>query len=148
GKRRVVVQANVRDRDIGSFVAEAQRRIDAEIKVPAGSWLTWGGQFENLEAARNRLLIVVPACLFVIFLMLFTALGNVREALLVFSGVQLAISGGILSLYLRDMPFSISAAVGLIALSGVAVLNGLVMVTRINQLRLQGIPGDRAIVDG
>lgn len=148
GKRRVVVQANVRDRDIGSFVAEAQRRIDAEIKVPAGSWLTWGGQFENLEAARNRLLIVVPACLFVIFLMLFTALENVREALLVFSGVPLAISGGILSLYLRGMPFSISAAVGFIALSGVAVLNGLVMVTCITQLRLKGIPGDRAIFDG
>ncbi|MFI7720517.1 efflux RND transporter permease subunit, partial [Acinetobacter baumannii] len=87
------------------------------------------GQFENLQAARARLMIVVPACFFVIFLMLFTALGNVREALLVFSGVPLAISGGILSLYLRDMPFSIPAAVGFIALSGVAVLNGLVMVT-------------------
>lgn len=148
GKRRVVVQANVRGRDIGSFVAEAQQRIDAEVQVPAGQWLTWGGQFENLKAARATLMVVVPACFFVIFLMLFTALGKVREALLVFSGVPLAISGGILTLYLRDMPFSISAAVGFIALSGVAVLNGLVMVTYINQLRLKGLAGEQAIFEG
>ena len=148
GKRRIVVQANVRGRDIGSFVTEAQEKIDAQVKVPPGEWLTWGGQFENLQAARARLMVVVPACFFVIFLMLFTALGNVREALLVFSGVPLAISGGILSLYLRDMPFSISAAVGFIALSGVAVLNGLVMVTYINQLRKQGLPGEQAIFEG
>jgi cobalt-zinc-cadmium resistance protein CzcA len=148
GKRRVVVQANVRGRDIGSFVGEAQSKIDAEVKVPAGEWLTWGGQFENLQAARNRLLIVVPACFFVIFLMLFTALGSVRESLVVFSGVPLAISGGILTLYLRDMPFSISAAVGFIALSGIAVLNGLVMVTYINQLRMKGLDGERALVEG
>jgi cobalt-zinc-cadmium resistance protein CzcA len=148
GKRRVVVQANVRGRDIGSFVEEAQRRIDAEVKVPPGNWLTWGGQFENLQAARSRLMIVVPACFFVIFLMLFTAFGKVREALLVFSGVPLAISGGILTLYLRGMPFSISAAVGFIALSGVAVLNGLVMVTYINQLRLKGLVGEEAIIEG
>ncbi len=148
GKRRVVVQANVRGRDIGSFVAEAQSKIDAEVKVPAGEWLTWGGQFENLQAARNRLLVVVPACFFVIFLMLFTALGSVRESLVVFSGVPLAISGGILTLYLRGMPFSISAAVGFIALSGIAVLNGLVMVTYINQLRMKGLAGERALVEG
>ena len=148
GKRRVVVQANVRGRDIGSFVEEAQRRIDAEVQVPPGNWLAWGGQFENLQAARSRLMVVVPACFFIIFLMLFTALGKVREALLVFSGVPLAISGGILTLYLRDMPFSISAAVGFIALSGVAVLNGLVMVTYINQLRLKGIKGELAIFEG
>ncbi len=148
GKRRVVVQANVRGRDIGSFVEEAQRRIDTEVQVPPGNWLAWGGQFENLQAARSRLMIVVPACFFIIFLMLFTAFGKVREALLVFSGVPLAISGGILTLYLRDMPFSISAAVGFIALSGVAVLNGLVMVTYINQLRLKGIQGELAIIEG
>lgn len=148
GKRRVVVEANVRGRDIGSFVEEAQARIDAAIKVPPGQWLTWGGQFENLEAARARLMIVVPACFFVIFLMLFSAFGKVREALLVFSGVPLAVSGGILTLYLRDMPFSISAAVGFIALSGVAVLNGLVMVTYISQLRLKGLDGERAIIEG
>ncbi len=148
GKRRVVVQANVRGRDIGSFVVEAQSKIDAEVKVPAGEWLTWGGQFENLQAARNRLLVVVPACFFVIFLMLFTALGSVRESLVVFSGVPLAISGGILTLYLRGMPFSISAAVGFIALSGIAVLNGLVMVTYINQLRMKGLAGERALMEG
>jgi heavy metal efflux system protein len=148
GKRRVVVQANVRGRDIGSFVAEAQAKIESEVKLPAGSWLEWGGQFENLIAARNRLLIVVPACFFVIFLMLFTAFGNAREALLVFSGVPLAISGGILTLYFWDMPFSVSAAVGFIALSGIAVLNGLVMVTYINQLRLKGVVGEEAIVQG
>ena len=148
GKRRVVVQANVRGRDIGSFVAEAQGKIDTQLQIPAGSWLAWGGQFENLIAARNRLLVVVPACFFVIFLMLFTALGSAREALLVFSGVPLAISGGILTLYLREMPFSISAAVGFIALSGIAVLNGLVMVTYINQLRLKGMPGEQAIIEG
>jgi len=148
GKRRVVVQANVRGRDIGSFVAEAQQKIEAQVSVPAGSWLIWGGQFENLLAARSRLLVVVPACFFVIFLMLFTALGSAREALLVFSGVPLAVSGGILTLYLRGMPFSISAAVGFIALSGVAVLNGLVMVTYIKQLRLQGMEGERAILVG
>jgi heavy metal efflux system protein len=148
GKRRVVVQANVRGRDIGSYVQEAQARIDREVQVPAGNWLVWGGQFENLQAARNTLLIVVPVCFFVIFLMLFTALGSVREALLVFSGVPLAISGGILTLYLRGMPFSISAAVGFIALSGIAVLNGLVMVTYINQLRMKGVAGAQAIIDG
>lgn len=148
GKRRVVVQANVRGRDIGSFVAEAQEKIDTQVKLPAGEWLTWGGQFENLQAAQARLMIVVPACFFIIFLMLFTAVGNVREALLVFSGVPLAISGGIITLYLRDMPFSISAAVGFIALSGIAVLNGLVMVTYIKQLRATGMGGEEAIFEG
>jgi cobalt-zinc-cadmium resistance protein CzcA len=148
GKRRVVVQANVRGRDIGSFVAEAQAKIEEQVKVPAGSWLEWGGQFENLIAARDRLLIVVPACFLVIFLMLFTAFGNAREALIVFSGVPLAISGGILTLYFWGMAFSVSAAVGFIALSGIAVLNGLVMVTYINQLRLKGMPGEDAVVQG
>ncbi len=148
GKRRVVVQANVRGRDIGSFVAEAQAKIANDVRIPPGSWLEWGGQFENLLAARNRLLIVVPACFFVIFLMLFSAFGSAREALLVFSGVPLAISGGILTLYFAGMPFSVSAAVGFIALSGIAVLNGLVMVTYINQLRMKGLDGPSAIVEG
>jgi len=147
-KRRVVVQANVRGRDIGSFVAEAQAKISEQVKLPSGTWLTWGGQFENLIAARDRLLLIVPACFFVIFLMLLTALGSIREALLVFSGVPLAISGGILTLYLRGMPFSVSAAVGFIALSGIAVLNGLVLVTTINHLRLRGENGEQAIVEG
>jgi cobalt-zinc-cadmium resistance protein CzcA len=148
GKRRVVVQANVRGRDIGSFVAEAQQAIDRDVKVPPGYWLDWGGQFENLMAARDRLMIVVPACFFVIFMMLFTALGSAKQALLVFSGVPLAISGGIFTLVLAGMPFSIPAAVGFIALSGIAVLNGLVMVTYINQLVAEGVERREAIVQG
>lgn len=148
GKRRVVVQANVRGRDIASFVADAQAQIDQKAKLPAGYWLEWGGQFKNLEEAKERLALVVPACFFMIFLLLFTALGSVRQALLVFSGVPLALTGGILTLWLRDMPFSIPAAVGLIALSGVAVLNGLVMVSRINQLVREGMEPILAIKEG
>jgi cobalt-zinc-cadmium resistance protein CzcA len=148
GKRRIVVQANIRGRDLGSFVTEAQQRIDAQVKLPPGSWLDWGGQFENLVAARQRLTLVVPLCFFLIFLLLFSAFNSARFAFLVFTGVPLALTGGILSLWLRDMPFSISAAVGFIALSGVAVLNGLVMITYINQLRLHGTPRDEAIVQG
>lgn len=148
GKRRVVVQANVRGRDIGSFVLDAQSAIDQQVKLPAGFWLDWGGQFENLVAAQNRLMIVVPACFFLIFMMLFTALGSAKQALLVFSGVPLAISGGILTLALRDMPFSIPAAVGFIALSGIAVLNGLVMITYINDLVKKGMNVADAVVEG
>ncbi|PZP83883.1 MAG: CusA/CzcA family heavy metal efflux RND transporter [Micavibrio aeruginosavorus] len=148
GKRRVVVQSNVRGRDIGSFVKDAQAAIDTQVKLPAGYWLEWGGQFKNLQEAKARLAVVVPACFFMIFLLLFTALGSVKQALLVFSGVPLALTGGIITLWLRGMPFSISAAVGLIALSGVAVLNGLVMITRINQLVREGLESHRAIVDG
>ena len=148
GKRRVVAQANIRGRDLGSFVADAQRRIETQIKLPPGSWLGWGGQFENLVAARQRLSLVVPGCFFLIFLLLFSAFNSARYALLVFTGVPLALTGGIVSLWLRAMPFSISAAVGFIALSGVAVLNGLVMVTYINQLRRDGAALDEAIVQG
>jgi cobalt-zinc-cadmium resistance protein CzcA len=148
GKRRVVVQANVRGRDIGSFVAEAQEKIAAQVKVPPGYWLDWGGQFENLIAARQRLMIVVPVCFFLIFLLLFSSFGSVKHAVIVFTGVPLALTGGIIALWLRDMPFSITAAVGFIALSGVAVLNGLVMMTFINQLRREGIGLDEAILRG
>jgi cobalt-zinc-cadmium resistance protein CzcA len=148
GKRRVVVQANVRGRDIGSFVAEAQKQIDQQVKLPAGNWLTWGGQFENLLAARQRLMVVVPVCFFLIFLLLFSSFGSVKYALMVFTCVPLALTGGIIALWLRDMPFSISAAVGFIALSGVAVLNGLVMVSFINQLRREGASVDDAITRG
>lgn len=148
GKRRTVVQANVRGRDIGSFVNDAQKVIDQKVKIPAGYWLEWGGQFKNLQEAKSRLSLVVPACFFAIFLLLFTALGSVRQALLVFSGVPLALTGGILLLWMRGMPFSISAAVGLIALSGVAVLNGLVMITSINQLVKNGIEPEQAIKEG
>ncbi len=148
GKRRVVVQANVRGRDIGSFVKDAQAAIGSKVQIPAGYWLEWGGQFKNLEEAKARLSVVVPACFFMIFLLLFTALGSVKQALLVFSGVPLALTGGIITLWLRGMPFSISAAVGLIALSSVAVLNGLVMITRINQLVREGIEANKAIIEG
>jgi cobalt-zinc-cadmium resistance protein CzcA len=148
GKRRVVVQANVRGRDIGSFVAEAQQKIAGQVKVPPGGWLDWGGQFENLQAAKERLTVVVPVCFFLIFLLLFSTFNSVKYALMVFICVPLALTGGILALWLRDMPFSISAAVGFIALSGVAVLNGLVMVTFINQMRDEGAELDRAIVQG
>jgi cobalt-zinc-cadmium resistance protein CzcA len=148
GKRRIVVQANIRGRDLGSFVDDARQQIAAQVPLPAGSWLDWGGQFENLVAARQRLSLVVPLCFFLIFLLLFSAFNSAKYAILVFTGVPLALTGGILSLWLRDMPFSISAAVGFIALSGVAVLNGLVMVTYINQLRLRGATRDEAIVQG
>jgi cobalt-zinc-cadmium resistance protein CzcA len=148
GKRRIVVQANVRGRDIGSVVAEAQQKIAQQVSLPSGYWLDWGGQFENLTAARQRLMIVVPACFGLIFLLLYSALGSPRDALLVFSGVPLALTGGILALWLRGMPFSISAAVGFIALSGVAVLNGLVMVSFIRQLLADGLPAAHAVYEG
>jgi cobalt-zinc-cadmium resistance protein CzcA len=138
GRRRVVIQANARGRDIGSIVAEAQARVEAEVQLPPGYTVTWGGQFENLAKARERLSVVVPACFLLIIVLLYAALGSVRDALLVFSGVPLALSGGLLALWLRDMPFSVPAAVGFIALSGVAVLNGLVMATSIRGLMEQG----------
>jgi cobalt-zinc-cadmium resistance protein CzcA len=148
GKRRIVVTANVRGRDIASLVAEAQARVADKVQLPAGYWITWGGQFENLEAARQRLMIVVPACFVLIFVLLYSALGTPRDALLVFSAVPLALTGGIAALWLRDMPFSVSAAVGFIALSGVAVLNGLVMLTYIKQLVGQGHSLNDAIFHG
>ena len=149
GRRRITIQCNVRGRDIGSFVAEAQQRIARDVHLPAGRYhLEWGGQFENLERARTRLLIVVPAALALILGLLYASLGSVRLAALVFTGVPLAVSGGVLALWLRHMPFSISAAVGFIALSGVAVLNGLVMVTFITQLLAGGTPLAQAIEQG
>ncbi len=148
GKRRVVVQANVRGRDLGGFVADAQGRIDAGVKLPAGYWTEWGGQFENLIAARQRLAVVVPVALFLIFGLLFLSFGALRNALLIFTGVPLAMTGGILALWLRGLPVSISAAIGFIALSGVAVLNGLVMVTFIENIRHEGVPLDEAVHRG
>jgi cobalt-zinc-cadmium resistance protein CzcA len=138
----------VRGRDLGSFVAEAEGRVAREVTLPSGNWLSWGGQFENLMAARERLTLVVPGCFLLIFLLLYGALNSAKLALLVFTGVPLALTGGIIALWLRDMPFSISAAVGFIALSGVAVLNGLVMVTYMNQLRKAGAPLEEAIIRG
>jgi cobalt-zinc-cadmium resistance protein CzcA len=148
GKRRVVVTANVRGRDLGSFVADAEARIASQVKIPAGYWTTWGGQFEQLISAARRLQIVVPVALLLIFALLFATFGNVTDSVLVFTGVPLALTGGVLALWLRDIPLSISAGVGFIALSGVAVLNGLVMITFINKLREGGMPFDEAICSG
>ncbi|MER2266201.1 efflux RND transporter permease subunit [Methylobacterium oxalidis] len=148
GRRRVVVTANVRGRDIGSLVAEAQAKVASQVRLPSGYDVTWGGQFENLASARKRLMIVVPVCFALIFLLLYSALGSPRDALLVFSAVPLALTGGIAALWLRGMPFSVPAAVGFIALSGVAVLNGLVMLTFIKQLVAEGRPRREAILEG
>ena len=148
GKRRVVVTANVRGRDIGSFVADAEQRIRDQVTVPPGYWTAWGGQFEQLISARQRLQIVVPVALLLIFGLLYVTFGNVRDSLLVFTGVPMALTGGVFFLWARDIPFSISAAVGFIALSGVAVLNGLVMITFINKLREDGRPLEEAILHG
>lgn len=147
GKRLITVQANVRGRDLGSFVTEAQQRL-ADLPLPPGGWLEWGGTWQNLAAAQERLLVVVPLCFLAIFVLLFSMFRSAKHALLVFSGVPLGLSGGIFALWLRDMPFSISAAVGFIALSGVAVLNGVVMVSFINQLRAQGVARDLALERG
>ncbi len=147
-KRRIVVQSNVRGRDIGSFVDEARRRVSKSVDLPPGSWLSWGGEFENLASAKRRLSIVVPICFLIVLSLLYGTFGSIKPAALVFTAVPLALSGGILTLWLRSMPFSMSAAVGFIALSGVAVLNGLVMVTFINELRDRGRSVDDAIVDG
>lgn len=149
GKRRVVVTANVRNNDLSSFVSEAKERIDRQVKLPGGYWIAWGGQFEQLQSATRRLQLVVPATLLGIFLLLFMSFGRVRDALLVFSGIPLALTGGVFALYLRGMPLSISAAAGFIALSGVAVLNGLVMVTFISKLHQQkGLTLEEAVLQG
>lgn len=148
GKRRVVVQANVRGRDLGSFVAEAKQRVEAGPPLPPGSWITWGGQFENLQSASQRISLVVPACFLLIFGVLYAALGTFRAATAVFSAVPLALAGGVFALMLTGMPFSISAAVGFICLSGVAVLNGLVVMTSINQRLDIGMPLSEAIREG
>lgn len=147
GKRRIVVTANVRGRDLGGFVSEAQQQIEA-VKIPPGYWLDYGGTFEQLQSASQRLAIVVPATLAIIILLLFLAVGSMKDTLVIFSGVPLALTGGVIALWLRGIPLSISAAVGFIALSGVAVLNGLVMISFVRSLLAQGLSIDKAIVDG
>lgn len=147
-RRRIAVEANVRGRDIGSFVAEAQKAIDQQLKLPPGYYTTWGGQFENLQRASARLLIVVPLALFLIFVLLFTTFNSVKQAALIYTGIPFAVVGGVLFLALRGMPFSISAGVGFIALFGVAVLNGVVMVSYINHLREEGKTVEEAVVEG
>lgn len=148
GKRRVVVTANVRGRDLGSFVADVQQRVGAEVDVPPGYWVEYGGTFEQLISATQRLSVVVPLTLVLILGLLFLAFGSGRDALVVFSGVPLALTGGIAALILRDLPLSISAGVGFIALSGIAVLNGIVMLSFIRQLRLDGMGLDEAVSEG
>jgi cobalt-zinc-cadmium resistance protein CzcA len=148
GQRRVVVQANVRGNDLGSFVNEAQSKIASQVQLPPGSSIEWGGQYENLQAASQRLSIIIPAALLTIFAILAFALGGVRQATAIFSAVPMALAGGLLALFLTGLTFSISAAVGLMAVSGVAVLNGLVMMTTINELIESGRPLAIAIKEG
>ncbi|WP_414159471.1 CusA/CzcA family heavy metal efflux RND transporter [Pseudomonas sp. BNK-45] len=148
GKRLVIVSANVRGRDIGSFVEEATALIAGKVKVPAGYWTTWGGQFEQLQEASLRLQVVVPVALLLVFGLLFMMFNNLKDGLLVFTGIPFALTGGIMALWLRDIPLSISAGVGFIALSGVAVLNGLVMIAFIRNLREEGRSLSVAIHEG
>jgi cobalt-zinc-cadmium resistance protein CzcA len=138
GKRVVVVTANVRGRDLGSFVSEAADTIENGVQIPAGYWTTWGGQFEQLQSAAKRLQIVVPVALMMVLALLFMMFNNLKDGLLVFTGIPFALTGGVMALWLRDIPLSISAGVGFIALSGVAVLNGLVMIAFIKNLREEG----------
>jgi cobalt-zinc-cadmium resistance protein CzcA len=148
GKRRVVVTTNVRGRDLGSFVDEARDLVGSQIAVPPGYWIAWGGQFEQLESASARLRLIVPIVLILIFLLLYSTFGNSIDSILVFSGVPLALTGGVAALWIRGIPLSISAGVGFIALSGVAVLNGLVMITVMNSLMAEGKSLEAAIREG
>ncbi len=148
GKRRVVITANVRGRDLGSFVQELQRRVGDDVEMPAGYWVGYGGTFEQLISAAQRLALVVPAALLLIFGLLYALFRSVKDSAIVFSGVPLALTGGVLALVLRGLPLSISAGVGFIALSGVAVLNGVVMLSFIRSLRAEGKPLEEAIREG
>ena len=147
-QRRLTVECNVRGRDLGSFVEEAQRKVAGAVSLPTGYFVGWGGQYEHLQAAQRRLSFVVPITLAIIFLLLYTAFGAVRPAVLIFLNVPLAITGGVFALALRGLPFSISAAVGFIALFGIAVMNGVVLVTYIRQLQERGLPGEEAVREG
>jgi len=148
GRRLVIVSANVRERDLGSFVEDARAGVSESVELPAASFIEWGGQYQNLQAAQARLALVVPVCFALVLLLLFMALGGWVPALAVFSAIPMALAGGVFALALRGMPFSVSAAVGFIALSGVAVLNGLVMITAIRQRLERGLPLEEAICDG
>jgi len=148
GQRRAALMVNLQGRDVESWVREADAKVREHVKLPEGYTLEFGGQFENLREAKARLVIVVPAALIFIFVLIFTAFGSVRQALFVYSGVPLAVTGGVMALWLRNMPFSISAAVGFIALSGVAVLNGVVMISYFNQLREQGRDVRSVVMEG
>ncbi len=147
GKRRIVVQTNVRGRDVGSFVDEARRALDERVELPPGTYLRFGGQYEHFESARDRLLVIVPIALALILVLLTFTYGRVRDALRVFTGVPFAAVGGIAALHLRDLPFSVSAGVGFVALSGVAVLGDMVLVSTIRQSLAEGVPLERAIIE-
>jgi len=146
--RRITVETNVRGRDLAGFVSEAKEAVEKNIKLPSGYYLDWGGQFENLERASKRLMIVVPLTLFIIFILLYTTFNSIKSTLLIYLNIPLAATGGILALFIRGMPFSISAGVGFIALFGIAVLNGVVLVTYINQLRKEGLSAEWAAIQG
>ncbi len=148
GQRRIVVECNVRGTDIGSFVAEAQKRIETSMSLPPGYYITWGGQFENQQRAMQRLMVVLPLSIFIIFVLLFTTFGNLRHSLLILLNLPFALSGGIFALFLRDLHLSVSASIGFIALFGVAVLNGVVLISYINQMLREGHDLTFAIVKG
>ena len=148
GRRRITVQCNVRGRDVAGFVAEAKQRIAAQVRLPEGYSIEWGGQFENMERANRKLMFVVPMALALIFVLLFFSLGSLRDVLIVASGIPLGLVGGVLALWLRDMPFTVSSAIGFVALSGVAILNGLVLVTFIRQKIDAGQPLEQAVREG
>lgn len=148
GSRRIVVECNVTGRDIGSFVASAQKALDSGIKLPAGYYLDWGGQFENQQRAMARLAVILPICLALIFILLFSTFNSIRQAFLIILNIPFALIGGIVALFLRGLPLSVSGAIGFIALFGVAVLNGIVMVSYFNKLREEGQSLDDAIING
>jgi cobalt-zinc-cadmium resistance protein CzcA len=148
GHRRAAILVNLNTSDVEGFVRNAEQRIKQEVKMPDGYLVEFGGQYKNLQQARTRLMVVVPAALALIFILIFLAFGSIRQALLVYTGIPLAVTGGVLSLWLRGMPFSITAAIGFIALSGVAVLNGLVIISYFNQLREQGRKVREAVIEG
>ncbi len=146
--RRLSVEANVRGRDLAGFVADAQKAVDAEVEIPPGYWIEWGGQFENLQRASSTLAIVVPMALFLIFVLLYTTFGSVRPAIMIYLNIPMAATGGIIALFLRGMPFSISAGIGFIALFGIAVLNGVVLMSYIIQKRKEGKSAAEAAREG
>lgn len=148
GKRRVVVTANVRGRDLGSFVGDIKKAIDANVDMPSGYWVEYGGTYQKLQSATKRLSVVVPVTLVLIIGLLLLALGSFKDSMIIFTGVPLALTGGVFALVIRDIPFSISAAVGFIALSGIAILNGLVMVSFIRELIKEKLSLEEAIIKG
>lgn len=148
GKRRITVQCNVRGRDVGSFVAEAQKKIAERVKLPEGYTIEWGGQFENMQRANQRLMFIVPMALGLIFVLLYFSLKSLRDVFIVATGIPLGLIGGVAALWLRGMPFTVSSGIGFIALSGVAILNGLVLVEFIKEKLQRGAPLGMAVREG